>query len=77
MRVTPPPTNHFPALSSSNGAGGGGSGPGGGGGDGDDGDGDDADGTGEPPHPVTRVRLVQFQKVTDEPMVSEDERLSV
>ncbi len=54
MRVTPPPTTNFTALTN-----------------GEEGDQDEADGAaGDPGHQVTRVRLVQFQKTTDEPMVS-------
>ncbi|VDD80453.1 unnamed protein product [Mesocestoides corti] len=52
IRVTPPPTSAFGSALAN----------------GDEGDNDDPDGPGDSGHQVTRVRLVQFQKTTDEPM---------
>lgn len=53
IRVTPPPTAVFGSSATN----------------GEEGANDDADGVAESGHHVTRVRLVQFQKTTDEPMV--------
>ncbi|KAM7541211.1 hypothetical protein Aperf_G00000029060 [Anoplocephala perfoliata] len=52
IRVTPPPTAAFGSSAAN----------------GEEGVNDDADGAAETGHHVTRVRLVQFQKTTDEPM---------
>ncbi|KAL5967916.1 Peripheral plasma membrane protein CASK [Taenia solium] len=52
IRVTPPPTTAF-GTSTTNG---------------EEGERDDAEGIADSGHHVTRVRLVQFQKTTDEPM---------
>lgn len=53
IRVTPPPTTAFGTPTTN----------------GEEGEKDDVDGPADSGHHVTRVRLVQFQKTTDEPMV--------
>ena len=54
LRVTPPPTVSAHNTNTANG---------------EEGKSDDADLSMDLGRPVTRVRLVQFQKTTDEPMV--------
>ena len=56
LRVTPPPTASFGAQNAN----------------GEEGTNDDTDHLMNSGHHVTRVRLVQFQKTTDEPMVRDN-----